>query len=172
LNVAEYRAIETLRDGRPIQIRGLRPYDRAALLTAVGQSSPRSLYRRFFSLKRDFTEEEIARYVNVDFVNHVALVAALDEGGREIIIAGGRYVLADPETAELAFVVIDQFQRQGVGAALLRHLTAIARSVGLKELTAEVLAENIPMLKVFERSGLCPSTTREAGVVHVALKLR
>jgi GNAT superfamily N-acetyltransferase len=119
LNVAEYRAIETLRDGHPIQIRGLRPSDRAALLTAVGQSSPQSLFRRFFSLKRDFTEEEISRYVNVDFVTHVALVAALDEGGWETIIAGGRYVLADVERAELAFVVIDQFQRQGVGAALL-----------------------------------------------------
>jgi hypothetical protein len=83
LNVAEYRALETLRDRRPIQIRCLGPSDRAALLTAVGQSSPQSLFRRFFSSKRDFTEEEIARYVNVDFVTRVALVAALDEGGRE-----------------------------------------------------------------------------------------
>jgi GNAT superfamily N-acetyltransferase len=123
-------------------------------------------------LKRDFTDEEIARYVNVDFVTHVALVAALDKGGRETIIAGGRYVLTDAERAELAFVVIDQFQRQGVGAALLRHLAAIASDAGLRELTAEVLAENTPMLKVFERSGLCQHTTREAGVVHVALKLK
>jgi hypothetical protein len=51
------------------------------------------------------------------------------------------------------------------------HLAAIARRAGIKELTAEVLADNIPMLRVFERSGLRLTTKREAGVVHVALQL-
>jgi GNAT superfamily N-acetyltransferase len=163
--------MEALRDGRRIKIRALRSCDRAGLLAAVGQSSPQSLYRRFFSPKRDFTEEEIARFVNADFVNQVALVAALDEGGREVIIGGGRYVVGVPGKAELAFVVVDQFQRQGVGAALMRHLATIARAAGIRELTAEVLAENIPMLKVFEKSGLQQIVARESGLVHVVLRL-
>jgi RimJ/RimL family protein N-acetyltransferase len=170
LDAANYEAIEALRDGRQIKIRALRPHDRAGLLAAVGQSSPQSLYRRFFSPKRDFTEEEIARFVNVDFVNHVALVAELEEGGREVIIGGGRYVVGDPGRAELAFVVVDKFQTQGVGAALMRHLAAIARDAGLKELTAEVLADNIAMLKVFEKSGLRLSIARESGLVSVGLR--
>jgi GNAT superfamily N-acetyltransferase len=148
----------------------LRPHDRAGLLAAVSQSSPQSLYRRFFSPKRGFTEQEVARFVNVDFVNHVALVAELEEGGREVIIGGGRYAVGEPGRAELAFVVVDRFQRQGVGAALMRHLAVIARAGGVKELSAEVLAENIPMLKVFEKSGLCLSITRERELVHVALR--
>jgi RimJ/RimL family protein N-acetyltransferase len=53
----------------------------------------------------------------------------------------------------------------------MRHLVAIARHVGLEELTAEVLADNISMLKVFEKSGLRVRTTRDAGVIHVALRL-
>lgn len=171
MDAAKYEAIEALRDGRRIRIRSLRSYDRAGLLAAVGQSSPQSLYRRFFSPKRDFTEEEIARFVNVDFVNHVALVAALEEGGREVIIGGGRYVVGDPGKAELAFVVVDQFQRQGVGAALMRHLAAIARDAGLKELTAEVLPENIPMLRVLEKSGLRLNAVHESGLVHIELRL-
>jgi RimJ/RimL family protein N-acetyltransferase len=52
-----------------------------------------------------------------------------------------------------------------------RHLVAIACEAGLKELTAEVLPDNIPMLKVFEKSGLRLSTKHESQVVHVTLQV-
>ena len=172
MEAAKYEAVEALRDGRRFKIRALEPDDRAGLLAAVGRSSAQSLYRRFFSPKRGFTEEEIAQFVNVDFVNHVALVAALDEGGRGGVIVGGcRYIVVQPGKAEVAFVVVDDYQGQGLGAALMRHLAKIARDAGLKELMAEVLADNISMLKVFEKSGMPVSTTRDGGVVHVAVQL-
>ena len=85
-------------------------------------------------------------------------------------IGGGRYVLIETGKAEVAFVVVDRYQEQGVGTALMRHLAAIVRHAGLKELTAEVLADNISMLKVFEKSGLRLRTTRDASVIHVALR--
>ena len=109
--------------------------------------------------------------MNVDFVNHVALLAVVEEGQQSVVVGGGRYVVVQPGKAEVAFAVIDQYQGQGVGAALMRHLAGIAREVGLKELIAEVLPENIAMLKVFEKSGLRLTTKREARVVHVALQL-
>ena len=84
LKVKEYSAIEALRDGCRVEIRALRPDDRADLVAAVCRTSAQSLYRRFFSLKRSFTEQEAAFFVNVDFVNHVALVALIDEGGRSV----------------------------------------------------------------------------------------
>ena len=67
--------------------------------------------------------------------------------------------------------VIDPYQGKGIGAALMRHLAAIARGAGLRELVAEVLPENAPMLKVFEKSGFRMTTKREPRVVHVALRL-
>ena len=109
--------------------------------------------------------------MNVDFVAHVALVAALEENGRRVIVGGGRYIVVQPGKAEVAFVVVDQYQGQGIGAALMRHLAMIARDAGFKELIAEVLADNISMLKVFRKSGLRLDTTHEAGVMHVALQL-
>jgi len=117
------------------------------------------------------TQQEIAFFLNVDFVSHVALVAVVEEGGRPVIVGGGRYIILQPGKAEVAFAVIDERQGQGIGAALMHHLAAIARESGLKELIAEVLPDNVPMLKVFEKSGLRLSTTREARVVHVALQL-
>jgi RimJ/RimL family protein N-acetyltransferase len=171
LEAAKYSAVETLRDGRPMEIRALRPDDQAELLAAVERSSPKSRYRRFFGAKRYFSDKEIAYFVNVDFVNHVALVAVVAEGERPTIVGGGRYVVVHPGQAEVAFVVVDQYQGQSIGAALLRHLIAIARHAGLTELIADVLADNGAMLKVFDKCGLRVNTRREAGIVRVSLQL-
>ena len=152
-----------------VEIRALKPADRAALLTTVGRTSAQSLYRRFFAVRRTFSEKETDFFVNVDFVNHVALVAVLGEGERAEIVGGGRYVLVRPGVAELAFTVIDECQGKGLGAALMRHLVTIAREAGLVELIAEVLPDNSPMLRLFVKSGFCAK--REGEVVHVALDL-
>ena len=82
MQARDYSAAETLRDGRTVEIRALRPEDRAGLLAAVSRTSDQSLYRRFFGFKRGFTDQEVDFYVNVDFVGHVALVAVLQEDGR------------------------------------------------------------------------------------------
>jgi len=168
---AEYSVVETLRNGRQVEIRALRPDDRAGLVAAVGRASAQSLFRRFFAAKRGFTEQEIAFFVNVDFINHVALVAMIEEDGRPVIVGGGRYIVGQPGTAEVAFAVVDEHQGQGIGAALMRHLAAIARRSGLHELIAEVLPENVSMLKVFENSGFHFTKKRTSECVHVALSL-
>jgi RimJ/RimL family protein N-acetyltransferase len=62
-------------------------------------------------------------------------------------------VVVQPGKAEIAFAVVDQYQGQGVGAALMHHLATIALKAGLEELIAEVLPDNAAMLKVFEKSG-------------------
>jgi RimJ/RimL family protein N-acetyltransferase len=167
---AAYSAVETLRDGRPVTIRALKPEDRSAMLSAVGRVSAQSLYRRFFGPKRGFTEKETDFFVNVDFVNHVALVAVIDGSDENTITGGGRYILRQPGTAELAFAIVDEYQGQGVGTALLRHLVLIARDSGLQHLVAEVLPENVPMLTLFRKFGF--STARSRGeAVHLALDL-
>jgi GNAT superfamily N-acetyltransferase len=171
LNIEKYSATEALRDGCRVEIRALRPDDRADMLAAVGRASAQSLYRRFFGLKRSFTEEETAFFVNVDFVNHVALVALIEEGGRSVIAGGGRYIVVQPGQAELAFVVVDDYQGRGIGRVLMRHLSKIACAAGLRALIAEVLPENIPMLELFKTSGLELSTRREGQVIHVTIWL-
>src|SRR5215470_15368152 len=129
---AKYSAVERLRNGRHVEIRALRPEDRPELAAAVGRSSAESLYRRFFTVKRNFNDREIAFFLNVDFVNHVALVAVVEEEGRPVIVGGGRYIVVRSATAEMAFTVVDQYQGQGIGAALMRHLAVIAVEAGLK----------------------------------------
>ena len=170
-DASHYAAVETLRDGRRAEIRAYRPGDRDALMAAVGRMSSDTLYRRFFTVKRKFSDREREFFLNVDFVDHVALLAFLDEPAGPVVAGGGRYVVVEPGKAEVAFVVIDAYQGRGLGGALMRHLAGIARAAGLKELVAEVLPENRPMLKVFAGSGLPMTVTEEHEVVHVTLAL-
>ena len=79
LEAAKYSAIELLRDGRRVEIIAPRPDDQADLNEVVRRTSGQSLYRRFFGVRRYFTEQEIAFFCKIGFVNHVALVAAADE---------------------------------------------------------------------------------------------
>ena len=73
LEAAKYSAFESLRDGRTIEIRALKAEDQAGLIAVHRRSSAQSRYGRFFSFKPHFSDQEIAYFLNVDFLNHVAL---------------------------------------------------------------------------------------------------
>ena len=161
--VSQYSEVGALRDGRPVEIRALRPEDRDDLIAAVRRIGTDSLYRRFFAVKREFSEKETSFFVNVDFVNHVALIAVVEEDGKPTIAGGGRFIVVSPGQAEVAFAVVDEYQGQGIGTTLMRHLVAIARRAGLRELIADVLPDNRQMLNVFQKSGLPVSTRRDVG---------
>ena len=169
--VRDYSAIEHLRDGRRVEIRALRPDDEADMLAAMGRTSTQSLQRRFFVIKRGFSPKEIEYFMNIDFSKHVALVALADEDGRPTIVGGGRYIVVQPGEAEVAFNVIDEYQGQGLGGYLMRHLAAIAREAGLKQLIAEVLPENTAMRKVFAKFGFKAGPRREPQILHLVMQL-
>ena len=77
--VMDFSSVEALRDGRCVEIRALRPEDWEGLVDAVNRSSAESLRRRFFAIRRHFSEREIDFFSNIDFVNHVALVVVAEE---------------------------------------------------------------------------------------------
>jgi ribosomal protein S18 acetylase RimI-like enzyme len=167
----DYTARELLNDGSQIEIRALRREDEADMLAAVGKTSAQSLQRRFFVMKRHFSDKERAFFMDVDFKNHVAIVALADDTDRKVIVGGGRYIAFEPGRAEMAFVVIDTWQARGVGSILMRHLIKIASDAGLKELTAEVLPENAAMIKVFRKFGFNPAQRRDPQILHLVRNL-
>lgn len=167
----DYTARELLGDGSQVDIRALRREDEADMLAAIERTSAQSLQRRFFVMKRHFSEKERAFFMDVDFKNHVAIVAVAEESGSKIIAGGGRYIVFEPGRAEMAFVVVDAWQGRGIGSILMRHLARIANAAGLQELTAEVLPENTAMRKVFEKFGFKPAQRRDPQTVHLVLKL-
>jgi GNAT superfamily N-acetyltransferase len=167
MDASQYSADATLRDGTAITIRAQRPTDREGMRNALVHMGEQSIQRRFFAPRRYFSESEVSFFLNIDFVKQVALVAVAGEE----IIGGGRFIVTEPGVAEVAFSVSDGWQGRGLGGLLMKHLIAIAREQGLRQLVAEVLPENTPMLTVFKKSGLPNATRHATGVVHLTMEL-
>ena len=108
-----YSALEKLRSGRELEVRAFRPDDRPAFVAAAEQVGPRSRYLRFFTLKREFTEREKSFFLNVDFDQHVALVAVSRKQARNRLSAPAAMSVTEPGKAEVAFTVIDRVSRAG-----------------------------------------------------------
>lgn len=169
-----YTASETLNDGTPVTIRAIRHDDDNTILDAFKNLDRDSVYRRFFSPKKDLTAAELEQLTDVDFSQVVALVVTAQGRDGDILIGGGRYARDDmgSVSAELAFMTDSNYRGGGIATLILRHLVRIAREAGVSRFEADVLAENQPMLAVFRHSGLPMQLRRDAGVLHVTLSLQ
>ena len=169
-----YLACDRLKDGTEVTVRAIRHGDGPAILVAFSQLDAESIYRRFFSPKKELSDAELRQLTDVDFQRVTAFVATTQQDGVEMLLGGGRLATEEgdhPKSAELAFLTAAAHRGRGIASLLLRHLTVLGREVGLSRLEADVLAENLPMLNVFRRSGLPMTQRREGSVVHVTLSL-
>jgi RimJ/RimL family protein N-acetyltransferase len=170
----DFEVTETLRNGVNVKIRAIRPADKAGVVEAFGKLDPESIYTRLFQAKGSLSEHELKEVTEVDFENVVALVVTIESGGQETIIGGGRYMAFDipgARSAEIAFLVEEDYHGLGIAGRILKHLALIAREKGVSQFEAEVLPQNKAMLAVFSRSGLPMKQSQAEGVVHVTLSL-
>ena len=169
-----YLAHESLRDGTEVVIRPIRSEDAPAILAAFGNLDRESVYRRFFSPKKELSDAELRQLTDIDFDRVVALVVTAQTSNGETLIAGGRYAVEPgdgPKSAELAFLTAGTYRGLGVASLLLRHLVKLARETGLSAFGADVLAENEAMLNVFRSSGLPMTQHRDGSTLHITLSL-
>lgn len=152
-----------LRDGTRVEVRPIRPADAPLLRAFHASLSSETVYLRFFSVHPELADKEVERFTHVDGVSRVALVAVLDAA----LIAVGRYDReADTDVAEVAFVVADAYQEQGLGTILLERLADRARENGIRTFVADSLAQNQRMREVFSGEGFDVSSTVDSGVVR------
>jgi len=141
-----------LPDGARISIRPIRAADAEAFERAYARLSHRSRERRYLSLSPELRPADVRYLTSVDQYEHVALVA-LDHS-REIL-GTARYIRipAGPSVAEMAIEVIDDWQRRGVGRALLQALSRHAQDAGVARFVAIVSMENVPMQRIMACAG-------------------
>ena len=152
--------------GGTVQVRPILPDDEDRLRQFHAQLSSRSVYLRYFFLHPELSEAEVHRLTHVDTVDRLALVAT--DRGR--IVAVGRYDrLPGTGQAEVAFVVADEFQHQGIGTRLLAMLADAAVGNGISVLVAEALATNGGMIDMLLHSGFPLTSLRHDGTVQVRL---
>ncbi len=164
----------TTKDGLNIFIRPIKISDEPLLKDFVYSLSDQSMYRRFMSVRKDMPHERLQDLVIIDYTREVAiLVFTTHDEKKELILGVGRYYI-DPgmHTAEVAFAVRDDYQKRGIGTELLAYLTYLAKREGLLGFTAEVLAENRPMLHTFEKGGFDIKKTTVAGLCELKMTFK
>lgn len=138
--------IVTLPSGRRVEIRPIEAADGPRLQAAYERLSPQTKYRRFLAVKPRLTGADVTYLTGADGTDHVALVATLaDDPGRIIAVARFVRVAEDPSAAELAIVVGDPYQGEGLGTELLARLASAALASGIGRLKATMLADNVPV---------------------------
>jgi acetyltransferase len=156
---SQYVSQFTMKGGTEVTLRPIRPEDEPLMVKFHETLSDRSVYMRYFSslsLSSRVSHERLVRICFVDYDRVMALVVDhKDEAtGQHRILGVGRLVkLQAKNEAEVAILVSDQCQKQGLGIELLRRTVQIARDEKLRSVSAEMLRDNFAVQSIFKKVG-------------------
>jgi acetyltransferase len=166
---AELIDVVCLSPGERVVIRPVLPQDEDLTSAFFRSLSPRAHYERFMASLRELPRDLLRRFTQIDYVDHLALVAEVFESGREIVIAEARYVRKpDPTVAEFAVSVAEAWQGRRLASLLLAKLACRAAAVGVERMVGETLASNARMLALARQAGF---TIRPSGEVRGVMLL-
>jgi RimJ/RimL family protein N-acetyltransferase len=159
-----------LRDGSAVLIRPVRSTDAPLLADGFARLSAASRQMRFLGVKKQLSAAELRYLTDVDHHDHEALVALDRAGGQGVGVA--RYIrdADDPQAAEIAVTVVDDWQRRGLGTELLARLSDRARSEGIRRFTALADAGNVAVAAGLRNAGARP-VRRGRGTVEYEITL-
>jgi acyl-CoA hydrolase/GNAT superfamily N-acetyltransferase len=160
----DLETIRSAKGGVRLFLRPAKISDEPLLKDFFYSLSDETMYQRFLSVRKDIPHEVLQDFVAVDYSQKMIILALTNVDDKEIIAGIGQYSLnRDMHTAEIALVVRDEYQSQGVGKELLSYLTYLAKKQGLLGFTAEVLAGNQPVFNLFSKMGFDISRKNESG---------
>lgn len=160
-----------LRDGARVRVRRIRPEDETGLVDLYGRLSTHTAYQRFFSVMRRLPPDWAHFLANVDSRRRFALVAERLDDGAPALVAVARYEPSDdPDVAEVAFVVQDDWQNRGLGTLLLGDLLRAAAANGIARFRAWVLADNRRMLDLLARFTEVTTRAIEQGICRLEFR--
>jgi GNAT superfamily N-acetyltransferase len=138
--------VHTLPDGTQILIRPIAATDKVRLSVALGRLSQRAIRQRFLAAKPRLTSAELSYLTEVDGHDHIAYVAVKGD----TLVAVGRVVRVDADTADIAILVWDEWQGLGLGSWLARRLADAAAAEGVTRIAGTMLADNRPALRILK----------------------
>jgi acetyltransferase len=156
----------TLASGESLCVRPVRHDDGELEEMFVGALSFKSRYQRMLSSGPNVTPEWIDSMTHIDYHRHMAFAVTTTIAGVEQFVAVGRYVVDDATlSAEVALVLADAWQGQGLGRRLLATLLEHAQSAGVREAVGVVLATNVAMLQLARSMGFTVTAVPGDGTV-------
>ena len=160
-----------LRGGSEVLIRAITPHDKRALRDGFERLSPSSRYRRFLTPMARLTDRQLAYLTELDHRDHEALVAELRPGGEGLGVARFVRDAEDPGVAEAAVAIVDEWQGNGLGTALLQALAGRARELGIERFRCLVFTDNGEMIELLRQLGPLSESERGGGAVELEVEL-
>lgn len=141
-----------IRDGTELVIRPIEPSDADAMRAGFERLSLESRYERFLSPMDHMSTAMVRYFTDVDHHDHEALVALNHADGRGVGIA--RYIrhTGDPQAAEIAVTIVDEWQGRGLGTELVARLSSRARHEGIQRFTALVAEDNMAVARMLRNT--------------------
>lgn len=137
---------ETLRNKAHVLIRPITPQDKEAERAFIEGLSAQARRYRFLGAVRCPSEALLEQFTNIDYIHEVAFVAVSQDDGREQIVGASRYSTDKAgQNCECAVTVSDEWQNNGLGTLLMRHLIEVARARDIHKMTSVDSAENVQM---------------------------
>jgi len=162
----------TCRDGARVRMRPIRPEDAPRLQALHGRLSRESIYQRFFGATPRLPTPWARFLAEVDYRGRLALVLERGPDADPELIGVGRYEpTTEPHTAEVAFVIEDQWQGKGLGTVLFTALLTAARDRGIRHFRADVLADNRRMLDLITRFTCVDSRETQDAITSLVFSL-
>ena len=167
-------AAATLRNGRPVLFRPIRPEDEAAHYAFLSQMSEQDLVYRFFHYVKELPRRDMARLTQIDYDREMAFIAsATGADGKPETLGVVRAVAApDSHVAEFAIIIRSDLKGQGLGSGLLRKMIDYSAARGIRTFTGDVMYDNQPMLNLLKAFGFSFGRAEEAGIVRCTLDLQ
>ncbi len=158
----------TLRNGKEVLLRPIKPEDEPLWLEMIGNCSRESLYSRFRYFFQWQSHEVATRYCYIDYDREVAIVAEIKEDNKRKLVGVGR-LIADPdhETVEYAILIIDAYQKKDLGNIITDFCMEIAKKWNLKKIVAQTTTDNKRMISVFQKRGFSVHTDTNDSTVEV-----
>ena len=171
--IEDYKSRMQLRTGQVMSVRPLLPSDEIAYRNFYYSLRDETIYYRFFHTVRIFSREMAqGHWSNLDYRKNVSLIGLIRVKANTEIIAIGTYAAIDDHSAEIAFVVREDFQGHGVATYLLQELEKIAIQNGYKRFEANMLEDNAGMVHVL-RSRYPDARQHTSGnEVHLVMDFR
>jgi acyl-CoA hydrolase len=136
--------------------------------------SDKSIYRRFLTVRRQMPHKDLQKhFVIIDYTREMAILAVRSYLGQEVIAGIAQYcICGDTLSAEASIVVRDDFQGKGIGLELLSYLVTVAKNQGLHTFTADVLPDNMAIIRLIEKLGLKFDRKWDQGLIHIVIYLK
>jgi len=169
---AEINFQHSFKGGMKVRFRAIKPSDEEEMRRLFYRFSDKSVYYRYFAPIKTMPHSKMQGYVNIDFSRAISIVGVVGEPGQGHIIAEARFIKDQKRPlADVAFVVDEQYQGIGIATYMYRMLIRLAKDRGIQRLTADVLASNKGMMKVFENGETTVTAKLDYGVYHLSIPL-